>query len=333
MHALRRDGKHATETFRKRPVEVSMQVGLLLHPDRGIDAVMDEARRADRQGFHSIWLFDHLAAFRGEDVGDRPLDSLILMSALGAVTERVRLAWAMLNVSFRRPVVLAKSLATLDVITKGRVICSIGSGWLEKEYAAYDVPLIEDHDQRVEYAREVARLFRQVWTHPAPERVDFAGSFIRTEDLRFNPRPYQQPHPPIWVGGDSEATLSIVRELADGWVMLRSGTKERLAEVLGPPDWPKRPMTLVKNARIHVAETRAAALAEVEAVLSRGGHNLPPDVGTFLANEVVGTPDECVARLGEIESWGINLVRVDCVDAAHQQRIAELLLPRLKTTS
>lgn len=302
---------------------------MLLHQDRGIDAVFEEARTADRQGFHSLWLFDHLSNPFGADTAEGPFDSFTLMAAIGAVTSRSRLAWAMLNLSFRRPVVLAKMIATLDHITKGRVICSVGSGWFKKEYEAYDIPLVDDHDDRADYGREVVRLFKQVWTHPAPETVDFDGKFVHARGLAFNPAPYQHPHPPIWIGGDSDATLASVKELADGWVMLTSGNPTRLAELRAMPDWPTRPLAMMKNARIHVARTRDAALAEVAAIVARGGRNVPATVEEFVAREVVGTPDDCVAKLSEIESWGIDHVRVDCIDAAHQDRIASLLLPRL----
>src|SRR5438045_601172 len=140
-----------------------MQFGLLLHPERGIDAVFEEARLADQQGYDSIWLFDHLMGFRGDHTPDGPLDSFTLMTALGAVTSRVRLAWAMLNLSFRKPAVLAKMLATLDLITHGRVICSVGSGWFKEEYEAYDIPLVDDHDERVEFAPDAVRPMRELW--------------------------------------------------------------------------------------------------------------------------------------------------------------------------
>ncbi len=242
-----------------------MKVGLLLHPERGIDAVLEEARAADAQGFSTVWLFDHLANPSGDDGPDGPFDSFTLMTAVGAVTLRVRLAWAMLNLSFRRPAVLAKMLATLDHISKGRVICSVGSGWFKREYEAYDVPLVDDHDERVEYAREVVRFLKEAWTHPAPASIDFEGQFVHVKELAFNPAPYTKPHPPIWIGGDSEVTLTSVKELADGWVMLTSGTKDRLAEVTSAPDWPERPMELVRNVRVHVAPTAEEALAEATA--------------------------------------------------------------------
>src|SRR5262249_48366187 len=133
----------------QRPrVAHAMQVGMLLHPERGVDAVVEEARIADQQGFDSVWLFDHLIGLRGSQGPDGPMDSFVLMTAIGAVTQRTRLAWAMLNPSFDYPTVLAKRLATLDHITHGRVICTLGAGWFKEEYQAYNIPLLDDHDER-----------------------------------------------------------------------------------------------------------------------------------------------------------------------------------------
>src|ERR1051326_3770844 len=89
-----------------------MKIGMLLHPERGMDAVLDEARVADQQGFDSVWLSDHLMDIRGQDGPDGPFDSFTLMVAVGAITNRTRLAWAMLNPSFHPPAVLAKRLST-----------------------------------------------------------------------------------------------------------------------------------------------------------------------------------------------------------------------------
>src|SRR5580765_7324370 len=123
-----------------------MKIGMRLHPEWGADAVLDEARRADQQGFDSVWVNDHLMD-RARHVPTGPLDAFTLMTAIGSVTSRVRLAWGMLNTSFRNPAVLAKMLSTLDQLTHGRVICSLGSGHVPEEYAAYDVAYIENHDE------------------------------------------------------------------------------------------------------------------------------------------------------------------------------------------
>lgn len=268
-----------------------MKFGLLLHQERGADAVLDEARLADTQGFDSVWLFDHLMAFRAdaEHAPNEPLESFTLMTAVGAVTQRTRLAFAMLNLSFRHPPVLAKMLATLDQITHGRVICSIGAGWFEAECAAYDVPFVEDHDERIQREREVALLFKQLWSHPAPQRTTFKGDYIRVSDLPFNPAPYQQPHPPIWIGGDSAATQQLVKEVGDGWVTLRAATRETLEQLRAAPDWPQRPITIVRNANI-------------------------------------GSLDDALAQFDDWQSFGVNYVRLNFESLELQSEFADRVL-------
>src|SRR5258708_25708939 len=111
-----------------------MKFGIQLHGDRGADVVLREARLADEQGFDSVWLFDHLLGFRGTHVPHEPLDSFTLMTAVGAVTSRVRLAWAMLNPSFRNPAVPAQMPATLHVVNHRQVICSLVARGFEGAY-------------------------------------------------------------------------------------------------------------------------------------------------------------------------------------------------------
>jgi len=249
------------------------------------------------------------------------------MTAIGAVTRHTRLAWAMLNPSFDYPTVLAKRLATLDQITHGRVICTVGAGWFKEEYEAYNIPLLDDHDERIEQEREVILLFKELWTHPAPEGVTFEGKYVHCHDLQFNPAPFQRPHPPIWVGGDSPATLRLVKQQADGWVMLTSGNAETLARVRSEPDWPSRPMTLVRNAWIFASETEASATAQATQAFSGGG--MRGTLEHFLENNVIGTPGQCLKRLREMETWGINYIRATFAGPSQQEAAARLLLPLL----
>ena len=104
-------------------------------------------------------------------------------------------------------------LTTLDQLTSGRVICSIGAGWLKPEYVAYDVPFVDDHDERIAHEREVVLLLKELWTHPAPERVTFEGKHVRARELAFNPAPFQKPHPPIWIPGSG--SLETIRWVAE----------------------------------------------------------------------------------------------------------------------
>jgi alkanesulfonate monooxygenase SsuD/methylene tetrahydromethanopterin reductase-like flavin-dependent oxidoreductase (luciferase family) len=208
------------------------------------------------------------------------------MTAIGASTKRVRLGFAMLNPSFRNPALLAKMLTTLDQITHGRVIASLGAGWFQDEYTAYGVPFLDDHDERIAHEREVALLLRELWTHPAPERTSFTGRYVQVRELQFNPKPFQQPHPPIWIGGNSPTTQELVKEVASGWVLLSSSTlRETIETAKAAPDWPERAIEIVGGLQVeagasaqHVQERleEMATWGVTYARLTFAGDTVPP---------------------------------------------------------
>jgi alkanesulfonate monooxygenase SsuD/methylene tetrahydromethanopterin reductase-like flavin-dependent oxidoreductase (luciferase family) len=313
------------------------RVGLYINPPAATSAddILAQAQTGDRQGFDSVWLGDHLFDYRGEPyVSEGPVDSFTIMTAIGATTTRIRLAWGMLNPSFRSPAVLAKMLATLDQITHGRIICTLGAGWLKPEYEAYGIPFIDDHAERIAHEREVAQLLKQLWTRPAPDRVSFEGKYVQTRELPFNPAPYQKPHPPIWIGGDSEPTMALVKELGNGWVPLMRGEPDIVRELRAAPDWPARPMTVVRLSRIIVGETRDEILSEAkeayEVVRNTATLQPPPTFEEFLAREVIGSTYDCLGRIEQFEAAGIDYLLGSFESDDQQERAARLLLPLLQ---
>ena len=217
-----------------------------------------------------------------------------------------------------------------QTFSKGRVIASLGAGWFEPEYRAYNLHFIEDPLERMAYARETVHVMRELWTHPAPERVTYEGTQVQVRDLPFSPAPYQKPHPPIWIGGDSDPILGMVKEYASGWVMARSGNPETLSRVMSAPDWPQREMTLVSSLRIFVADSHEEAVAEgtalFEATVAAAGTT---SLEAYLTRSILGTPEECMAKIAEVESWGINYLRFIARNSAAQERVARMILPRL----
>jgi alkanesulfonate monooxygenase SsuD/methylene tetrahydromethanopterin reductase-like flavin-dependent oxidoreductase (luciferase family) len=321
-----------------------MQFGVQLHPEFGADAVIREAQQADVLGYDSVWLYDHLMNWAGVQTADFPLDTLTLAAAVGASTRRVRISWAVLNLGFYNPALLAKALATIDQITHGRVICTAGSGWFREECEAYNVPMIEDHDERSAAAYEAVTLIKELWAHPAPETTTFDGKYFRTKNLPFQPAPYTHLGPPIWIGGESEATRRIVKDHATGWVLLQSATPDFVQQVLSAPDWPRRRMTIVKTYRVVVGATRADALEAAqrtyevrrkarEAQIEQPGHPLAPMISfeEFTGREIVGTPAECIARISALETAGINYVRIAFDDPLQMEAVARLILPHYAT--
>lgn len=322
-----------------------MQFGVQLHPELGADAVIREAQQADVLGYDSVWLYDHLMNWAGVQTAEFPLKSLTLAAAIVAVTSHVRISWAVLNLGFYNPAVLAKSLATIDQISHGRVICSAGSGWFKEEAEAYNVPMIEDHDARSAAAYEAVTLIRELWAHPAPETVTFRGTHFQTSNLPFQPAPYRPSGPPIWIGGESDVTLKIVKDHADGWVLLQGSPRDLLRRAMSAPDWPSRPMAIVKTCRMVVGETRDAALEAAqrtytirrkarEAQVEQPGHPLQPMITfeEFCQREMVGTPEECFARVADLKDMGINYIRLAFDDPQQLEAVARLILPHYAET-
>lgn len=313
---------------------VKIGVTLGADPLAPASALIAQAQAAERQGFDSVWLADHLVPYWGqvEPTPHAPYEAVTMMTAIGALTSRIRLGWATLNPSFRRAPVLAKALATLDVITSGRVICTLGAGWLQEDFDAYGLTYRE-HDERVAQVREVAELFKELWTNPAPGRVTYQGRYVSVNNLAFNPAPYQEPHPPIWIGGDSEPMQAIVRDIADGWMTLRTPLQE-LPGILAGPGWGARPLTVMRVIQVIVQPTRDQALAQARVLYDELMQS--PLVGMlgsfddFAGSEVVGDPQDCVRRIRELETMGVNYLLARFTTPEAQAAAGRLLLPLLQ---
>jgi len=138
------------------------------------------------------------------------LEAVVALAAAASVTERAKLGASVFILGHRHPVVMAKMLSTIDVLSGGRLICGVGVGWWEEELTLLGVP----YRQRGKQADEMIQVFKTLWTD---ERPHFAGRFYTIPDVGFAPKPIQKPHPPIIVGGDSPGAFKRTVELADGW--------------------------------------------------------------------------------------------------------------------
>jgi probable F420-dependent oxidoreductase len=168
------------------------------------------AERAEALGFHSVSINDHFFAPM-QPVEAPQLECFTTLSAIAAVTKRVRIAPAMAAMSFRNPALLAKMTSTLDVISGGRFTLGIGAGWMRDEYHAHDYPYPTNR-QRLDQLAEGIKLIRTMWTAETPT---YHGPFFKIEKAFNNPRPVQRPHPPIMIGGSGRKLLEISARDAD----------------------------------------------------------------------------------------------------------------------
>ena len=176
------------------------------------EAIAESAVYADELGFDAVVVNDHVA------VDDSPrsvpwrtvYDPLMILSYVAARTSRVMLGTSVLILPYRNPIVTAKMIATLDQMSDGRAIAGAGAGWSESEYAALGVP----YRQRGARADECLRLWQACW---APGPTTFHGQFHSFDNMHINPKPVQQPHPPIWIGGSGPASLRRAAQFAEVW--------------------------------------------------------------------------------------------------------------------
>jgi probable F420-dependent oxidoreductase len=210
-----------------------------LQRGRGVepDTLVRRARLAEQAGFESLWVGDHIALPADAD-GEQPrLEVVVAVSHLAAVTARVRLGFGVIVLPQRQPVLLAKQISSIDMLSRGRLTVGVGVGYVEPELAAMGVSLADRGARTDEYLDVMTTL----WTDPAPS---FGGRFVSFAGVFQRPAPVQQPHPPIVVGGHSAAAQRRAVTRANGWygVYLDVGqTAEalaRLRQVAGGCDRP-----------------------------------------------------------------------------------------------
>lgn len=182
-------------------------------------------RSAEELGFESIWVGDHLVfpevmpstdpSPSGIHESSQPwLDPLITLTYLAAATKRVRLATDVYVLPLRNPFVTAKTVATLDILSQGRVTLGVGVGWCEPEFRAVG----EDFHTRGHRCEEIMDILEILWTRDPGEALQFHGRYYSFESVRFEPKPLQKPRPPIHYGGFSSIANRRAAKRCDGFV-------------------------------------------------------------------------------------------------------------------
>ena len=226
-----------------------MKLGFSLLNNQGIEdvqALVGLAVRAEALGFDSVWVHDHVfnVGHVLERIGDKPYyEPLALLSFVAARTTRVRLGTSVLVLPYHNPIRLAKTAATLDVLSGGRLILGVGVGALENEMEAMGTPF----KQRGAFTDEAIDAMRALWTQDDPR---FEGRFSRFAGMKFSPKPVQVPIP-IVVGGVSRAAIRRAARVGDGWQPL-GFSPEALAQAMG---------TLREEARACGRDAAAIAVA------------------------------------------------------------------------
>jgi probable F420-dependent oxidoreductase len=285
-----------------------MRIGVSL-PNVGIDhgkeTLLPVAEAAERLGFDSVWAAHHVVLpyeresrypyqRSGTEVAMTPgmqwLDPIVTLSAIAAVTERVRLGTSVFVLPYRDPVTLAAELAALDVLSEGRLVLGVGVGWMREEFEAIGIPAAE----RGARTDEHLEVMKTLWSE---DPASFEGRFTRFENVVLATTPRTEGGPPIWIGGNTDAALRRALRFGSGWHGFEVFPEEiaDLRERLG-----------------RLAEEGGRDPAELELSVARG--LMPPgrEQESFIPDRRMlgGSAGSVVDELGRYADEGVELVLI-----------------------
>lgn len=298
-------------------------------PGSGFDYAKSMAQEAEELGFDSVWLPDHVINAH-MDKRVPMLENWTVLSALAVLTERVKFAGHTFNNSLRHPAVFAKMAATFDVISGGRLIYSLGSAWFREESESYGLPW-DEHGDRVARLREALLIAKALWTK---DKTSFEGRFYNLDGAFLEPKPIQEPHIPIWVPGDSEATRVLAAELADVWLMyskppsvLREWTADMTERRGGDP----LPMAVSTVSLAGLSPEKVDHWSVAYAKEREHRFAVPPTPQDVLNENLWGEPEECIDRIKEYEELGVVHLIIQPIPPLEGMRFfAKEIMPALR---
>ena len=276
-----------------------------IFPDGPVDMelVKAHAARAEELGYHSLWVQEQIVG------PSASLEPVGFLSYLAGVTTTIRLGAAVLVLTTRNPVHLAKQLATVDQMSGGRLIFGTALGGRPKLYDLLDGP----SERRVSHFVEGVQVIRALWTQ---DRVDYQGNFWTLEEAAMAPKPVQKPHPPIWFGGRHPDGLRRAVRLADGWMGAGSTTTEQfrghvqvLHEALEVQD--RDPATFPISKRVYVAIDDDEDRAEKRLADWFGYHYGRSGMASEVS--VWGSVEKCISGLAEVTEAGAEMLMLNPV--------------------
>jgi probable F420-dependent oxidoreductase len=284
------------------------------------DLVVNFAKKCEAMGAHSMWTIDRVAYDN--------LEPLTILAAAAATTRKIRLGTSVLLAGLRHPALLAKTVATLDFISNGRLALGVGFGSRESDFSAVEVPW----EARGSRAVEGIQLMKRLWTE---ENVTHKGRFFNVQNLTLGPRPIQNPIP-IWTGGSADIALKRAGTWANGFICGSSAipdfpsTWEKVAQYAraagrDPKEIEKAGLTFMA-----VNDDHDKAVKTVEGYVMRYYGRLRADVAN---TSLVGSPAAVAERIEAFLSRGLDRLIIGVADPDPRQLdlFGEKVLPKLKS--
>jgi probable F420-dependent oxidoreductase len=278
--------------------------------------------RAEELGYHSAWAQEGVLG-SGSQLG--PIET---MTFAAACTQRMRLGCVVFVSTLHSPVHLAKSLSTLDQLSRGRLDIGVGTGGKVRPFAAFGI----GPERYVARFTEGLALMKALWTQ---RRVTFDGEFWQLKDAAMEPKPFPKPYPPVWFGGSGRPALRRAVRLGDGFFGAGSSPTASFAgqvgivrEALAEAGRPAGEFPIAKRVYIAVDDDASRARQRINAALERVYGRR---VEAIEAAAVAGTPGECVRELREVAAAGAELILFTPLfePAEHAERLAAEVIPQL----
>jgi alkanesulfonate monooxygenase len=309
-----------------------MQVRVMTEPQEGgtYDDLVRLATLTERLGYEAFFRSDHLQRIAAGDPGPGSTEAWVTLAGLARETRRIRLGTMVTSASFRRPGLLALTVATVDAMSGGRVELGLGSGWFEGEHEAFGVPFLSPRD-RFDVLEEQLEMLKGLWATGAGETFSFAGTHVHLKDNPALPKPVQPGGVPIIVGGTGKSrTPSLAATYADEFNMPPgqglAATERQFALVRSACERAGRdPATLV------LSSVQGLGIGSDHDV-SRAAQQNDTTPTDLRARGLWGSPEEIVDKIGQLAALGcasIYLQLQDIHDDEMLERFAEEVLPRV----
>ncbi|HWF17329.1 MAG TPA: LLM class F420-dependent oxidoreductase [Acidimicrobiales bacterium] len=308
-----------------------MKLRIFIEPQQGAtyEQQVRMAQESEALGFDALFRSDHFLAMGGDGLPG-PTDAWVTLAGLARETERIRLGTLVTSATFRLPGLLAVQVAQVDAMSGGRVELGLGAGWFDAEHEAYGVPF-PPLGERFARLEEQYAILTGLWTTPVGKKFDFEGRYSTIKDSPALPKPAQQPHPPLIVGGGGPTrTPRLAATYAAEFNLPFSSladTEAQFARVRAACEQKGRDP---KTIRLSAAQVVCCGADEAEVTRRAAKIGRKPD--ELRANGAAGTPDEVVARLqafGGIGAETIYLQVLDLDDLEHVELIAKEVLPKV----
>jgi len=306
-----------------------MQIGFNLPisgPMSSPENLIRMAQQGEALGYDYLTLTDHILlpnqrvpgypySESGEFFGEGPErrhEQLTAAAFIAAKTSRIRLVLAVMVVPHRPAVLAAKMLSTVDVLSGGRLVIGIGAGWLQAEFDALVEPPFA---ARGRVTDEYLQAFRSLWTEEAPR---FAGDWVKYDNIFFAPKPAQEPHPPIWVGGESGPSLRRAARFGDAWYPIGSNNRHLLDTL------PRYRAKIDRMRQLTAEAGRDPASVELCYRVKRYGEAVPATASDGQRRLFSGRDADIVGDLQALRDLGVAAIDIDFERADPEESIAEM---------